>query len=172
MLLRPGKLFRGWNPEYHGPLDRRLKNATWNGIRNIAEKERNRRKWTTATDPGTMAGMFAGRQPHSSPLIDQFRRLVSQRLGALAAAILDWRLEGNEIKDLVGNPEVRQSNRLRTSSVRYSEIKRLAHEFAVKHDDPGFLNAVERGIAGEAKTVAKRQQTMAARQAGRHDGPG
>ena len=47
LLLKPGKLFRGWNPETHGPLDRRLKNATWNGIRNIAEKERNRRKWTT-----------------------------------------------------------------------------------------------------------------------------
>ena len=44
LLLKPGKLFRGWNPEVHGPLDRRLKNATWNGIRNIAEKERNRRK--------------------------------------------------------------------------------------------------------------------------------
>ena len=113
LLLKPGKLFRGWNPEVHGPLDRRLKNATWNGIRNIAEKERNRRKWTTNTDPGVMAGQFAGRQPHSSSLIDQFRRLVAHRLGALAAAILDWRLEGNEIKDMVGNPEFGSPTRLR-----------------------------------------------------------
>src|SRR5208283_3502158 len=101
----PGKLFRGWNPEIHGELARRLKNATWNGIRNIAEKERNRRKWTTSTDPGVMAGRFAGRQPQSSPVIDQFRRLVADRLGPLAAAILDWRLEGNEVKDMVANPQ-------------------------------------------------------------------
>ena len=62
---------------------------------------------------------------------------------------------------------------IRSSAVRavyaikreVAEIKKLAHEFAIQNDDPGFLNAVERGIAGEARTVAKRQQSMAARQA-------
>ena len=113
LLLKPGKLFRGWNPEVHGPLDRRLKNATWNGIRNIAEKERNRRKWTTNTDPGVMAGMFAGSRTILLPLVDQFRRLVAQRLGNLAAAILDWRLDGREIKDLVGHPQFGSPSGLR-----------------------------------------------------------
>ena len=171
LLLKPGKLFRGWNPEVHGPLDRRLKNATWNGIRNIAEKERNRRKWTTSTDPGVMAGMFAGKQPHSSPIIDQFRRLVADRLGPLAAAILDWRIEGNEVKDMVAHPQF-GSPSVYAIKREVQEIKKLAHEFAIQHDDPGFLNAVERGMAGEARTVQKRQQAMAARQAGRKDGLG
>lgn len=164
LLLKPGKLFRGWNPEVHGPLDRRLKNATWNGIRNIAEKERNRRKWSTNTDPGVMADRFAGRQDQSSSLVDQFRRLVSQRLGTLAAAILDWRLDGREIKDMVGNPQF-GSPSVHAIKREVAEIKKLAHEFAIQNDDPAFLNAVERGIAGEARTVAKRQQSMAARQA-------
>ena len=138
--------------------------------RNIAEKERNRRKWTTNTDPGVMAGRFAGRQPQSSPVIDQFRRLVADRLGPLAAAILDWRLEGNEVKDMVANPQF-GSPSVYAIKREVQEIKKLAHEFAVQNDDPGFLNAVERGIAGEARTVAKRQQAMAARQAERNDRP-
>jgi hypothetical protein len=122
-------------------------------------------------DTGTMAGMFAGRQPQSSPIIDQFRQLVAQRLGPLAAAILDWRLDGREIKDLIGNPQFGSPTTAYALKRETQEIKRLAHEFAKTHDDPGFLNAVERGMAGEARTVQKRQQTMAARQAGRNDRP-
>ena len=174
LLLRPGKLFRGWNPERSRPAGSKAKSATWNGIRNIAEKERNRRKWTTNTDPGVMADRFAGKQPHSSPIIDQFRRLVADRLGPLAAAILDWRLDGREIKDLIGigNPELGSPITAHALKRETRYIKQLAHDFAKTHDDPGFLNAVERGLAGEAKTVQKRQQTMAARQAGRNDGLG
>ena len=168
LLLKPGKLFRGWRPEDHGSLDRRLKAATWNGIRNIAEKERNRRKWTTNTDPGVMAGMFAGKKDQSSSLVDQFKRLVAQRLGTLAAAILDWRFDGNEVKDMVGNPQF-GSPSVYAIKREVAEIKKLAHEFAIRNDDPGFLNAVERGMAGEARTVEKRKQAMAARQAGRND---
>ena len=171
LLLKPGKLFRGWRPEDHGSLDRRLKAATWNGIRNIAEKERNRRKWTTNTDPGVMAGMFAGKQDHSSSLVDQFKRLVADRLGPLAAAILDWRFDGNEVKDMVGNPQF-DSPSVYAIKREVQEIKRLAHDFAIQNDDPRFLAAVERGMNAEARTVAKRQQAMAARRAGRDDGLG
>jgi hypothetical protein len=170
LLLKPGKLFRGWNPEVHGPLDRRMKSSTWNGIRNFAEKQRNRRKWSTNTDPGVMAGMFAGKQDHSSSLVDQFTRLVADRLGPLAAAILDWRFDGNEVKDMVGNPQF-GSPSVYAIKREVQEIKRLAHEFAIQNDDPGFLAAVERGMNAEARTVQKRQQSMAARQVGRNESP-
>lgn len=171
LLLKPGKLFRGWQPDRHGSLDRRTRASIWNGIRNIAEKERNRRKWTTVMDTGTMGVMFASKQSNSSPIIDQFRRLVADRLGPLAAAILDWRLEGNQIKDMVANPLF---NRPSQHAIKRetAAVKRLAHDFAIQNDDPGFLAAVERGMNAKARTVAKRQQAMAARQAGRKDGLG
>ena len=60
LLLEPGKLYRGWLPGKHGPLDRRFRRSVWNAIRNIQEKSRNRRKWMTAVDPSVMAGQYAG----------------------------------------------------------------------------------------------------------------
>jgi hypothetical protein len=165
LLLKPGKLFLGWNPKQHGSLDRRFRAAVWNRIRNISEKERNRRKWTTSTDPTTMSAMYAGREPHSSSLVDQFRRVVGERLGILGVFILDWRLGGRETKELVGMPELGSPSVYRIKR-EVQQLKQLAHDFAVKHGDPDFLRSIERGIEGEAKTVKKRQQTVLARQAG------
>lgn len=165
LLLKPGKLFRGWNPKQHGSLDRRFKAAVWNRIRNISEKERNRRKWTTPTDPTTMGAMYAGREPHSSSLVDQFRSLVAQRLGTLGVFILDWRLGGRETRDLVGMPELGSPTVYRIKR-EVQQLKQLAHDFAVQHDDPDFLRSIERGMEGEAKTAQKRQQTVLTKQAG------
>ena len=35
LLIKPGRLFAGWEPRRHGPLERRFRAATWNAIRNI-----------------------------------------------------------------------------------------------------------------------------------------
>ena len=163
LLLRPGRLFKGWQPSKHGPLEKRFRRSVWNFIRTKATQNNRRRERTTVTDPVVLAGTIAGRQSHSSALVDQFRKLVANRLGKLASYILDWRLEGNQVKDLVGIPFMGNSISSFALKREINELKRLFHEFAIQHDDPGFLNAVKRGISGEAKTVAKRQQAMAAR---------
>jgi hypothetical protein len=58
-----------------------------------------------SADPTMMAGQFVGRQPYSD-LIDQFRQLVAKRLGRLAVAIFDARLEGRDMKELVGTASI------------------------------------------------------------------
>ena len=100
LLVQPGKLFH-WNPEKHGPLIRRFKAATWNAVRNIVAKNRNRRKWMQTTDPVAMAERHPSKEADST-VIDVFRRLVRQRLGELALQILDQRLSGKETNKLVG----------------------------------------------------------------------
>jgi hypothetical protein len=159
-LLVNSKLFRGWNPQRHGPLEQRFKRSVWNAIRNITEKSRNRRKWMTAVDPTVMAGQFVGRAPYSD-LIDQFRNLVAQRLGSLAAAILDQKLAGEDVNKMVGKAE------FGTPSAFYirrekSALKRLAYEFAQQTGDPGFLRLVNQAFSAQAATVAKRQKAVAA----------
>jgi len=156
LLLSPGKLFKGWNPAKSGPLERRFRASVWNSIRNIVEKIRNRRKWVTFIDPTVMAERNPARQPYSAVLED-FRKLVADRLGSLALAILDWRMQqGNDTKDLVkkaelGSPSVWQIKR------EVQAIKALAHDFAAQSDNPAFLQKVEKALADEAATVAKRQ---------------
>jgi hypothetical protein len=158
LLLSPGKLFTGWEPGRHGELHRRFRQSVWNGIRNIAEKSRNRRKRVVATDPTVMADRVVGRQAYSD-LIDRFRQVVAEKLGPLAALILDQRLRGEDTKELVRNG---------TASAFYikrevGEIKKLAERFAARLGDPGFLNMVSRAMEAEAETVAKRKQALAAR---------
>ena len=163
LLVSPGRLFRGWEPQKHGPLDRRFRTSVWNGIRNAQEKSRNRRKWMNAVDPTAMADQYAGRQPYSD-VIDQFRQLVAQRLGKLALEILDQKLAGEDANKMVGKSQYG------TPSAYYIKgetraIKELARQFATQSGDSAFLRLLDRAFDAEAATVAKRRQATAARQA-------
>ena len=155
LLLSPGKVFRNYDPSRHGPLERRFRASVWNGIRNIVEKIQNRQKRVTHVDPSVMAERNPTREPYSG-VLDDFRKFVAEKLGSLAAAILDQRLEGRDTKDMVqsaefGNPSVYSIKR------EVGEIKKLAHRFAMESGDPMFLRRVEKAMAGEAATIAKRQ---------------
>jgi hypothetical protein len=164
LLVSPGGLFRNWNPKKHGMLDRRFRRSVWNAIRNAQEKIRNRQRWITPTDPTVMAERNPSRQPYSG-VLDDFRRLVAQKLGPLAVAILDQRLAGEDTKDLVGRAEIGSPTIWRIKR-EVGEIKKLAHRFAAQSGDPAFLDRVDRAMEREANTVGKRQQAMAARRPG------
>jgi len=165
LLVQPGKLFKGWNPTRHGPLERRFFRSVKNGLINIAEKTRNRRKWMTSTDPVALAERLPSRPDHSG-VMETFRQHVARRLGVLALAILDWRIDGKDTKDLVGRPDL-GSPTAYTLKREIQAIKELARQFAAKSDDAAMIAGVRRAMAAEAETVAKRQRSVAARQAGR-----
>ncbi len=146
LLLSPGGLFRNWNPAKHGPLERRFRAAVWNGIRNVVEKRRNYRKWMVAADPAVMSQIHPERQHHSTGVLDEFRKLVGEKLGKLAAAILDWRLDGKETKEMVGRAEF-DSPSIYSIKREVGEIKKLAHRFASESGDPDFLKRVEKALS-------------------------
>jgi len=109
----------------------------------------------TLTDPSVMAERNPARQPYSG-VLDDFRKMVAEKLGRLAAAILDWRIEGKDIKDMAGRAEL-GSPSVYSIKREVGEIKKLAHRFAMESGDPTFVQKVEKAMAGEAATVAKRQ---------------
>jgi hypothetical protein len=155
LLLAPGKLFKNWNPRKHGALERRFRASVWNAIRNLSEKRRNYRRWMVSADPTALAERNPAKQPYSG-ILDDFRKLVADRLGALAAAIFDWRLQGEDTKELVGRAELGTPTPY-TIKREVQAIKALAHRFAAQSGDPAFLYRVEKALEGEAATVAKRQ---------------
>jgi hypothetical protein len=162
LIVKPGTLFGGWNPQQHGPLASRFRNSVWNAIRNVAEKTRHRRQWMQSVDPVAMADRYAGREPYSS-LLDEFRQLVSDKLGRLGLAILDQRLRGEETKDLVSRAEFGTPSAYIIKR-EISEIKKLAERFAAQSGDPAFANMLAKALAAEAETVARRKAAVAARQ--------
>jgi len=174
LLVSPGGLFRNYDEARHGPFDLRFKRSTANAIKNIAEKERNRRRFIP-TVPITPIGQefrpgcatdvpdFRSSGQEDDKLIQDFRRLVRNRLGELAIAVLDARLNGQETKTLAERPDLGSPGTYAIKKMVQS-IKSLAQEFATAIGDPAFLRDVERAMDREGATVEKRRAAMAVRQ--------
>ena len=71
-------------------------------------------------------------------MIEQFRDLVRDRLGDLALAILDLRLDGGETKSLVGSPAVGSPGKSVIKRL-VQEIKKLGYEYAASLGDRHIL---------------------------------
>lgn len=61
------------------------------------------------------------------------------------------RIEGGEVKELIGQPGMETSYRLKQI---VQAIKQAAEEFA--QDEPELLSMIRRAMASEAETVARR----------------
>ena len=172
--LLTGKLFQGFDERVSGPLDLRFKCALGNAIRNMVEKERNRRR-LLPTVPIQQTFTPGGVTPDDLPakswagdddekIIRDFRRLVKRRLGDIGSAVLDVRLAGNETKSLVGSPALGSPGKWIIKRV-VQQVKELAREFAASLGDSELLRRIEKAMAGESETIRKRlRTTTAARQ--------
>jgi hypothetical protein len=171
LLVSPGRLFRGWNPQQHGELHRRFKRSVWNAILNAQEKTRNRRRWMVTADPTTMAERNPAKEPYPADrqddegLISGFRRFVRNRLGGLGIAVLDARISGEETKNLVGREEFGSPGKHVIKRV-VQEVKALAREYAQQLGDSAFLRGVQRAMEREGATIQRRLRSTLARHTG------
>jgi hypothetical protein len=176
LLVTPGGLFRDYDGSRHGPFDLRWKRSVANAVKNVAEKERNRRRLIPTVpigqdfQPGGVRAddlpdrTSAGRQDDER-LIDDFRQLVRSRCGELGIGVLDARLAGQETKSLVGRADLGSPGRF-VIKAAVQRIKSLAREYAERRGNPAFLRDIERAMEREEETVQKRLRTTAARQTG------
>ncbi len=154
-----GGLFRDYDERQHGPLDLRFKRAVANAIKNMVEKDRNRRRFIPiGQERGDDLPASQGRDDDNA-LIDGFRRLVRNRLGELGTAVLDARLQGQEVKTLVGREDLGRPGRFVIKRV-VGQVKALAKEYAEQLGDPALLRDIERAMKREGATVAKRLATV------------
>ena len=172
--LLTGTLFTGFDERVSGPMDLRFRASVGNAIRNMVEKDRNRRRLLPTVpiqqqfEPGgittdDLPAPPPGREDDGERIIQDFRRLVKRRLGGLGVAVLDVRLAGGETKSLVGSPALGSPGKFAIKRV-VQPIKELAREYALRLGDPGFLRDIERAMGREEETVAKRRTAMAVRQ--------
>ena len=163
--LLTGTLFRGFDETRHGEFDLRFKRSVGNAIRNIVEKEKNRRRLLPtipihqAAEPGSMTGDDGG----GEKVIQGFRKLVRKRLGGLGVAVLQVRLDGGETKSLVGCKALGSPGKWKIKQI-VGEIKALAREYARSLGDPELLRRVEKAMEAEEETVEKRRASLKARQ--------
>ena len=165
--LLMGQLFKGFNEKISGPLDLRFRRSVSNAIKNIVEKEKNRRRLIPSVpigqefEPGSIAAAdLPDRVSYSSDeqVIEKFRELVRRQLGDLGIAVLDVRLNGGETKSLVGCPALGSPSKWSIKKT-VQEIKMLGRKFAVSSGDFGLLRRIEKAMEDESQTVAKRRAT-------------
>ena len=103
-------------------------------------------------------------QPMTKKLSMISDRLVKKRLGELGVAVLDVRLGGDETKSLVGSPSLGSPGKWTVKRVVW-QVKQLAREYAASLGDSEMLRRIEKAMASEEETVAKRRATTMAKQA-------
>jgi hypothetical protein len=139
LIVVPGTFFRNYKEGIHGLLIARFKVAVKNAIANIVAKERHRRARIHTT---TYPLAFLWLPERDQKVVEDFRKFVFQRLGPLGLAVLDARLEGEQMKSLVGAIDLNSpTTYLIKMTVR--RIKGLAQEFGRGTGDPDFLGRVE-----------------------------
>ncbi len=101
LLVEPGKLFRGYNPDKHGPLDRRFGASVRNEIAKLIQKAQNRRKYV----PTVPLASFdrAVQQDQSQAFI---RDEIMEKIGPLGVAVWDCLRAGISPSVLVGRVEL------------------------------------------------------------------
>jgi hypothetical protein len=169
--LLTGGLFSNYDERQHGPLDLRFKRAVANAVKDMVEKDRNRRRFLPSVSIGhefRPGGVTSDDLPDRATsgqqderLIDDFRQLVRSRLGELGIAVLDARLAGQETKGLVGREDLGSPGRFVVKRV-VGEVKALAREYAERRGDPAFLRDIERAMGRESATVEKRRAATTA----------
>jgi hypothetical protein len=152
LLVLPGTLFQGYDDRRHGPLIARFKTAVGNAVKNQIEKDRSRQKHLQQISMPIAVLNFS---PHDAGLIEEFRELIRRRLGPLALAVFDARLEGEQVKSLVGAVDLGSpTTYLLKQAVQ--RLKRLAAEYGRGMGDPEFLSRIEAAIDRDAQRRARR----------------
>jgi hypothetical protein len=158
LLVSPGGLFRNYKETQHGPFDLRWKRSVGNAVKNVAQKEANRRRLIpTITIDKEFKQDLPSRLPRETDeqVVEDFRQLVWSRLGQLGLAILDARMASLETKSLAGRGDLGNPSHFAVKRA-VQQIKSLAREFAQQRGDPEFLWQIDRAMDKESQTVQKR----------------
>lgn len=152
LLVLPGTLFQGYDERRHGPLIARFKTAVGNAIKNQVEKDRNRQKRLQRI---SMPIAVLNLSPQDAGLIEDFRELIRRRLGMLALAVFDARLEGEQVKSLVGVADLGSPTAYLLKQA-VQRLKRLAAEYGRGMGDSEFMKRIEAALDQDARRRARR----------------
>jgi len=146
-LLVTGSLFRGWHDQ---PILARFKVAVRNAVLNRLEKHNRQKKWFKHVSPEDVEiAMHAA--PGDEELIEKFRAEVDRWLEPLCLGVLDIRLDGGNVKDLVHSPQFASP-----SAYQVKQAVQKVKQFAQRFGDEEFQARVQRLMADKQETLAKR----------------
>ena len=124
LLVQPGNLFRGYNPDKHGPLDKRFGASVRNEIAKLIQKAQNRRKYLPSV-PLASHDRATSQDQSQAFLRDE----IMEKVGELGVAVYDCILAGVCPSVLVGRVEFGAP-----SFYRVQKVRREVGELLTKED--------------------------------------
>ena len=113
LLVQPGQLFRGYNPDKHGPQDRRFGASVRNEIAKLIQKTANRRKYVP-TVPLASHDRAVSQEPSQAFMRDE----IMEKIGDLGVAVYDCLRAGVCPSVLVGRIDFGSPSLYRVKKVR------------------------------------------------------
>jgi hypothetical protein len=149
LLVSPGQLFASYG-DTSGPMEARFRIAVQNAVRNLIRSRRRREPISRAIGIGHGAGELP---THAIPdrrhdevddeTLTAFRAYLGDALGLDAVKLLDRRLDGVSLRQLVGDPAFSRSSAWALRRLM-ANVRDAALEFARRHGDDEFRAAIER----------------------------
>lgn len=120
LLVQPGQLFRGYNPDKHGPLDRRFGASVRNEIAKLISKAQNRRRYLPSVPLASH-----DRAVHQNQSQAFIRDEIMEKIGELGVAVFDCLRAGVCPSVLVGRDELGSPTLYRVRKVKREVVHQL-----------------------------------------------
>jgi hypothetical protein len=153
LLVSPGQLFAAYGVT-SGPMEARFRLSVQNAVRNLLRSRRRREPMSRAFGIGHGAGELP---VHAIPdrrhndldeeMLAAFRVYLRDALGEDAVTLLDRRLNGVSLRQLVSDPVFSNFTAWTLRRLMRS-VQQAALPFAWRHGDDDFLAAIERTMDG------------------------
>jgi hypothetical protein len=144
LLVQPGQLFSGYDPDRSGPMEARFALSVRNAVLNVLRSRRRREPLSRAVGGTGVEAVPDRRRDADDEILAAFMRYLKAEVGDDAVKLLTVKMDDElSQRDLVRHPEFRGMGEWRIRRLMM-QIKDAAVKFARRQGDEQILAAINR----------------------------
>jgi hypothetical protein len=144
LLVRPGQLFTGYDPDRSGPMEARFSLSVRNAVLNVLRSRRRREPLSRAVGGTGVEAVPDRRRQHDDEVLIAFMRYLKAEVGDDAVKLLAAKMDDDlSQRDVVRHPEFKEMGEWRIRRLM-ARIRDAARAFAERQGDDAVLAAISR----------------------------
>jgi hypothetical protein len=144
LLVSPGQLFAGYDPDRSGPMEARFALSVRNAVLNVLRSRRRREPLSRAVGGTGVEAVPDRRQDADDEILAAFLRYLKAEVGDDAVKLLVVKMDDDlSQRDVIRHPEFREMGEWRVRRLM-ARIRDAARAFARRQGDDEILAAINR----------------------------
>lgn len=144
LLVRPGQLFAGYDPDRSGPMQARFALSVRNAVLNVLRSRRRREPLNRAVGGTGVEAVPDRRRVEDGDVLIAFMRYLKAEVGDDAVKLLTVKMEDDlSQRDVIRHPAFKEMGEWRVRRLM-ARIRDAARAFAELQDDDAVLAAINR----------------------------